>query len=585
MQIKTIILTIKQLTWQETQPNIELIDNLTSELALDTDILTLQPRLHSALSLLCPNTRKPYQPKFMLVKAQESELLFALLRNTIKSMLPTSDNGGFVYHINERKITLANAKSKQDNFATIDSCLYSSWVDTENLFGCLRQPEDNQFNLQPGMVHHANGGVLILGLRTLISQPHLWGRLKKMVSAGQYEWFSTDETHPLPISIPAMPLDLRIVLVGDRLSMAELQDYEPEFFDSTLYAEFENDLLIKSAQDIKNWSYYLHFLANYQKLPALDPSALSELIKEGVRYTEDQHYLPLSPDWLNSQLISAAQVTDDKIDKTAIKMAVNQKNWRENYLVERFRESIFTNQVMINTQDQIIGQINGLSVVEYPGYPKEIGEPSRLSCLIHYGDGEINDIERKNELAGNIHAKGMMIMQSFISAEFAVTHQLPFSASLVFEQSYNEVDGDSASLAGLCVLISALAGQPIDQQIAVTGSVDQFGHVQAIGGVNEKIAGFFAVCQHQGLTGQQGVIIPSSNQRHLCLNDDITEAVKNGKFTIWTVDNVAEALYLLTGIPYRDENTISLYKLVQTRIQLMMNQERRSTSWFHKWRK
>lgn len=577
-------MTIKQLNWQDTQPNVEHIQKLLQDSTLEADLLTLQPRFRSALSLLCPTVRKAYQPKFLLLKAPESQLVFSLLQQAVKSVL-TSYGTGFAYHINENKITLTPAKSKQDNFAAIDNCLYSSWVDNENLFGCVRQPENNTFKLESGLVHDANGGVLILGLRTLLSQPALWGRLKKMVTRGEYEWFSTDDANPLPISIPSMPLDLRIILVGDRLSMAEMQDDDPEFFDTSLYAEYENDLHLKSDQDIQNWAAYLRFLANDQQLPKIDNTAFAELVKTGSAYTEDQHYLPLSPDWLNTQLINAAQVAENQIDSAAIKRAIAQKQWRESYLIERFRESIFTNQVTINTKDQIIGQINGLSVVEYPGYPRPIGEPTRLSCLIHYGDGEFIDIERKNELAGNIHSKGMMIMQAFITSEFAITHQLPFSTSLVFEQSYNEVDGDSASLAGLCVLISALSGQPIDQQLAVTGSVDQFGHVQAIGGVNEKIAGFFAVCQHQGLTGQQGVIIPSANQRHLCLNDEIIEAIKNQQFSIWTVDNVGEALNLLTGIAYRDESGISLYRLIQARIQMMMSSEKRPTSWFNKWRK
>ena len=156
---------------------------------------------------------------------------------------------------------------------------------------------------------------------------------------------------------------------------------------------------------------------------------------------------------------------------------------------------------------------------------------------------------------------------------------------MVFEQSYSEIDGDSASLAGLCALISALSQQPIDQQLAVTGSVDQFGHVQSIGGVNEKIEGFFAVCQHQGLTGQQGVIIPASNQRHLSLNDNVIAAIEQEQFSIWTVEHIAEALYLLTGIPYKDEASISLYKLIHARMQAMLLQDKKQDSWLSKWQK
>ncbi|MEG2042983.1 MAG: S16 family serine protease, partial [Hafnia sp.] len=176
------------------------------------------------------------------------------------------------------------------------------------------------------------------------------------------------------------------------------------------------------------------------------------------------------------------------------------------------------------------------------GHPLMFGEPSRITCAVHLGDGEFTDVERKAELGGNLHAKGMMIMQAFLISELDLEQQLPFSASIVFEQSYGEVDGDSASLAELCALISALSLAPINQQIAVTGSVDQFGHVQPIGGVNEKIEGFFEACQRRGLTGTQGVIIPATNVRHLCLNAEVIEAVKAGTFHLWAVENAEDAL-------------------------------------------
>lgn len=565
-------------------PDVQNIFTLLQNSNCVADLFTLQPRMRSALSLLCPTQRQHFHPKFMLLKAPESELLFSLLQKNISSLLPLN-NTGYAYHINEKNITLSVAQSQQDNFVATNNCLSASWVDNVSLFGCVRQPEDNSLKLQSGLVHHANGGILILGLRTLLSQPTLWGRLKQMVINGEYQWFSTDDSNPLPMTIPSMPLDLRLVLVGDRLSLAELQDFEPEFYDNAIYAEFEDDVVIKSESDIQQWVAWVKYFAQHQNLPDIDNTAFAELIKAGVKFTEDQSVLPLSLDWLNTQLINAAQFAKPIIDAEVIRLASAQKNWRESYLVERFREPIINNQIVINTQDQVIGQINALTVIEYPGYPNSIGEPTRLSCLIHYGDGEFVDIERKNDLAGSIHSKSMMIMQAFITAEFAITHQLPFSASLVFEQSYNEIDGDSASLAGLCVLISALSQQPIDQQLAVTGSVDQFGHVQAVGGINEKIEGFFDICQHQGLTGQQGVIIPASNQRHLCLKEDVIMAIKNQQFSIWAIDHVADALYLLTGIAYKDENPVNLYKLIQSRIQTLMNYDRRPIGWFSKWRK
>ncbi|MEF1210878.1 S16 family serine protease [Vibrio alginolyticus] len=177
------------------------------------------------------------------------------------------------------------------------------------------------------------------------------------------------------------------------------------------------------------------------------------------------------------------------------------------------------------------------------GHPVSYGEPARISCVIHFGDGDVSDVERKAELGGNLHAKGMMIMQAFLSSALKLDEPLPYSASIVFEQSYSEVDGDSASLAELCCLVSALSESPINQQVAVTGAVDQFGRVQAVGGLNEKIEGFYQVCKHQGFTGNQGVVMPKSNLKHLALHKDVIESIKNGDFHIWSVSTVDDAAH------------------------------------------
>ena len=583
-------MAIKQLNSQEVQPDINYILNnndIKTDLFSDglTNVLSWQPRVAAAVSLLCKNNNTHYRSRFMLLKASESELFFDLLKQSVKSSLTTTTLG-YSYYFSENKITLTQAKSKQDNFAVQDNCLTATVVDIEKLFGCVRQPENSPIKLQAGLVHQANGGVLILGLRSLLAQPIVWTKLKQMVMSQTFEWFSADDSHPLPLSIPAMPLDLRIILVGDRLSLAELQEFEPEFYSSSIYAEFESELKVTESRQINDWINYLQFISRKLALPKIEKTAFAKIYKHATRYTGDQYYLPLSIEWIQSLLLNSSYfVQNENIDTLAISKALEQKTWRENYLTERFHDEFFTNQIMIDTKSQVVGQINGLSVIEYPGYPKAIGEPTRLSCLVHFGDGELIDIERKTDLAGNIHSKGMMIMQAFVMSEFAINHQLPFSTSLVFEQSYSEIDGDSASLAGLCALISALSNQPIDQQLAVTGSVDQFGHVQSIGGVNEKIEGFFAVCQHQGLTGQQGVIIPASNQRHLSLSDEVIDAISNNKFSIWAVEHVGDALYLLTGIPFKDENKISLYKLIHARMQSMLVQERKHDGWLGRWKK
>ncbi len=255
------------------------------------------------------------------------------------------------------------------------------------------------------------------------------------------------------------------------------------------------------------------------------------------------------------------------IEKEHIEQALNQRYYRESYLPERALDDILDGQVIIETQGEQIGQVNGLTVIDIAGHPVSYGEPARISCVIHFGDGDISDVERKVELGGNLHAKGMMIMQAFVSSALNLDVPLPFSASVVFEQSYSEVDGDSASLAELCSLVSALSEYPIDQQIAVTGAVDQFGRVQAVGGLNEKIEGFYRVCQHQGFTGEQGVILPKSNLKHLALHQSVVESIKNGEFNIWPVSNVDEAVPVLMNKPFRGDDEESVISRIAERIE------------------
>ncbi|WP_305809566.1 S16 family serine protease, partial [Sodalis-like endosymbiont of Proechinophthirus fluctus] len=275
----------------------------------------------------------------------------------------------------------------------------------------------------------------------------------------------------------------------------------------------------------------------------------------------------------SQQALTAAAFTDS--ERTRV--------WRESYLSERMQDEIAEGQIMVETEGQVIGQVNALSVLDFPGHPLPFGEPSRISCVVHFGDGEINDVERKAELGGNIHAKGIMIMKAFLMSALKLNQQMPFSASMVFEQSYSEVDGDSASLAEGIALISALANKPINQQIAVTGSVDQFGRVQPIGGINEKIEGFFSLCQARKLTGAQGVIFPTANVRHLCLNDDVIEAVREGKFSLWAVETINETLEILTAMPFDHDKRPSLLASIRERIANVNLYERQRLPWGFRW--
>lgn len=545
--------------------------------------MALQPRLTSAISLFC-------QPKqhsnFMLIKAEDNRAYLALIAEYAQQqLLPFRAVHGGYYQFDNQQINWSTADATDDQFAVNGDCLYEEWYEHEQLFGCIRCRGEH-YSLQPGLVHRANGGVLVLSIRTLLTQPLLWFRLKQIIASQHFHWLSPDENKPLPLTIPSIPLSLRVILVGDRFGLSDLQEFEPELITEALYAEFEAELKLNDQQDMQRWCAYVNSITDDNQLPRLATETYPLLVNAAVRESGDQLSLPLSPVWLNRQTLEASrylQSSDNLITAKAFTTAQHQKLWRESYLLERAQDEIDQGQLHIETEGFVIGQINALSILEYPGHPRPFGEPSRISCVVHFGDGEVTDVERKAELGGNLHAKGMMIMQAFITAELSIDQQLPFSASIVFEQSYGEVDGDSASLAELCALISALSAQPINQQIAVTGSVDQFGNIQPIGGINEKIEAFFNVCQQRGLTGSQGVIIPVNNIRHLCLNDAVVEAVKEGYFHLWYAVHVADALPLLMELPYQDETKANLLQMIQDRIEQINIGHRHRSPWFLRW--
>ncbi|WP_179210440.1 AAA family ATPase [Yersinia alsatica] len=576
-------MTNNRLEWQSLLPNTTPYEALfaTASQLEPVSFAAIQPRLENGMTLFC---HPQSQPRFMLIKAQESTEYLALIAQAVKELQPeASALFGGDYLVHGHQVTWQPAQRGDEAFAALSRCLYQEWVEPEQLFGCVRWHKD-QISLQPGLVHQANGGILILSVRALQAQPLMWLRLKQMIVQQRFDWLSPDENRPLPVHIPSMPLDLRLILVGDRLGLGDFHDMEPELGELAIYGEFEVELPLVDIDGMTLWCGYINTLLQQKQLPALSADAWPVLFRQAVRYSGDQGSLPLCPQWLTRVLAEAAlYAEEDTITANALDVALNARDWRNSYLAERMQDEIELGQILVETEGQVVGQINGLSVLEYPGHPYAFGEPARISCVVHLGDGEFVDVERKAELGGNIHAKGMMIMQAFLISELELDQPLPFSASIVFEQSYGEVDGDSASLAELCALISALSQQPINQQIAVTGSVDQFGNVQPIGGVNEKIEGFFEACQRRGLTGNQGVILPATNVRHLCLNQAVIEAVQNGQFHLWAVDSAAEALPLLTGVVYADEQQPSLLGIIQERISQVNPQDRHRWPWPLRW--
>ncbi|MEC5321482.1 Lon protease family protein [Brenneria populi subsp. brevivirga] len=573
-------MTSNRLAWQHLLPDHTPYQTLFAQAAQlsPAEFSVIQPRLSDSLTLFC-HPRSP--SRFMLLKALEDGEYMALIERAVNAIRPkTNALFGSQYRVEGSVVRIQPATQSADNFASQGGCLHQEWIEPEQLFGCMRYFQ-GEVALTPGLIHKVNGGTLILTARTLLAQPLMWLRLKQIVTEGVYRWLSPDERKPLPIDIPPMPLDVRLIIIGDRESLGDVHDIEPELSERSVYGEFETQLQLIDAGDMERWCAYINALCQENHLPRLAADAWPEFFKQAVRYSGDQGCLPLCPLWLTHQIKYAAlYAQSQEIAAQTLIDAAAARRWREGYLRERMQDEIELGQILIETDGYVIGQVNGLSVLEYPGYPIIFGEPTRISCVVHPGDGEFTDVERKAELGGNLHAKGMMIMQAFLISELELDQQLPFSASIVFEQSYGEVDGDSASLAELSALISALALQPINQQIAVTGSVDQFGNVQPIGGVNEKIEGFFEVCQRRGLTGQQGVVLPAANLRHLCLNEEVIAAVREGQFHIFPVDTAPEAISLLTNMAYNDAHQPNLLSAIRERIGQLIPQERRRFPWF-----
>jgi Lon-like ATP-dependent protease len=570
-------LTITKLEWNDLIPETESHQDLFSQAELSEDSALFlgdtQPRLQYALEqFLHPSS----DSHFMLVKAPEEAEYLGVLAQALQDLLPeTSGVVGGDYQVSGSTVTFEPAKDALARFAGKQQAVIADWIEAEQLFGCVRQ-FNNEITLQPGLVHEANGGILVISLRTLMAQPLLWMRLKTMITRGRFDWVSFDESRPLPVSVPSMPLELKVILVGERDSLADFQEMEPEVAAQSIYSEYEENLQIADAETLALWSQWVLLIALNAELPSPAADAWPVLIREAVRYTGDQETLPLCFLWLTRQLREVAAFADsERFTAEQFTTMLTQREWREGYLAERMQDEILLEQILIETEGERVGQINALSVIEFPGHPRAFGEPSRISCVVHIGDGEFNDIERKAELGGNIHAKGMMIMQAFLMSELDLEQQIPFSASLTFEQSYSEVDGDSASMAELCALISALADVPVTQSIAITGSVDQFGRSQPVGGLNEKIEGFFTVCQSRGLDGKQGVIIPVSNVRHLCLRQDILEAVQAGQFSVWAIEDVMDALPLLTQLVWDEEGQTTLKQTILERIALATQQDAR----------
>jgi lon-related putative ATP-dependent protease len=416
--------------------------------------------------------------------------------------------------------------------------------------------------IRPGALHRANGGYLLVDALKLLLQPFAWETLKRILQSGEIRieslaqivsLISTQSLEPEPI-----PLDVKVVLLGERYIYYLLQAIDPEFDELFKVAVDFDDDLVRNSQNEQHYGQLVASLARKHQLRSLDRYAVARVIDHSMRLADDNEHLSAHMrslvDLIQQADYWAGEKGHEVIARDDVQNAIEAQIQRADRIQQRLQEEVIRGTQIIATSGEVVGQINGLSVMLLGG--QRFGHPTRITARARLGKGQVVDIEREVELGGPIHSKGVYILSGFISGRYVPDYPLSLSASLVFEQSYGGVEGDSASSAELYALLSALAGLPIKQQFAVTGSVNQLGEVQAIGGVNEKIEGFFDICRARGLSGDQGVLIPRVNTKHLMLREDVVQAVQAGEFTVYPIENIDQGISLLTGTPAgsRDEN-------------------------------
>ncbi len=420
--------------------------------------------------------------------------------------------------------------------------------------------------IKPGALHKANGGYLILDARKLLFQPYSWETLKRTLQAHEIRiesleralsLISTSSLEPEPI-----PLNLKLILVGEPLIYYLLSAYDPEFHNLfKVAADF--DETVSRENSSHDYARLLATIARSEKLRALSKNAVARVIEHSSRMVGDAEKLLTHLRSIKDLLTESNYWAEDNghalITNSDVQQAIDHKTRRLDKIREKLYENIDRGTHLIDIEGKVTGQINALSVLQLGEF--SFGQPSRITATTRLGSGKVVDIEREIELGGAIHSKGVLILSSLIAARYSRKTPFSIAASVVFEQSYGHVEGDSASLAELCAILSSIAQVPLRQDLAITGSINQLGQVQPIGGVNEKIEGFFDICAKKGLSGTQGVIIPASNIKHLMLRWDVVHAAQSGQFHIYTVTTADEALELLTGMDAGIANQQGSYPL------------------------
>ena len=478
---------------------------------------------------------------------------FANLEDDVSStdIAPVKNNPIEKYKIN---LLVDNSKTEGAPVIYLDNPTYHNLVgriEYDSYMGSL----STDFTLiKSGAIQNANGGYLVIDAEKLLLQPFAWDALKRALYAHEVriesmeKMLSTDTTKTLEPD--PIPINLKIILIGDRQLYYELHQLDPDFAELfKVEADFDEEVL----HSAENNFLYARLLATRCRklgLREIEKSAVDRILLYSARLAGDIEKLSTRLRSITDLLVETdywASKSDKKyISEQNVLSAIKAQTLRTSRIQELIQEDIRRGTILIDTNGEKIGQVNGLSVFDVGKYG--FGQPSCITATVHLGSGQIINIEREVDLSGSIHDKGVLILSALLANRYGRNIPLSFSASIAFEQSYGRIDGDSASVAEYCALISALIDVPISQGYAVTGSLNQQGKIQAIGGVNEKIEGFFEICKARGLTSNQGCIIPAINLNNLILNDEVLQAIDDGLFHVFTINHVDEALEILTGM-------------------------------------
>lgn len=474
---------------------------------------------------------------------EESEELVGLAYASLATKLPRRYQVNVIVSQDDKPFPIVVEESPNYHtiFGYIENATYKGTVFTD--FSLIRS----------GSLHKANGGVLMIDAVKVLERPHVWDGLKRALRSRKLNLSSLERELTLSGTISLepepIPLNVKIILFGDYQTYQLLQHYDAEFGELfRVTADFEDEMSRTDSSE-ENYARFISSIVHDNHMLHCDKSAIARIIEYSSRQAGDQHKLSLHSadiaNLLRETNYCARQANARTIRREHVEQALSKQELRVSRLKDSMMQDFANGTLLLETQGKAVGQINALSVLSTTDH--QFGIPTRITATTAKGNGEIFDIEHQAKLGGKIHSKGVMILSAYLKSIFAKESKLPFCTHLTFEQSYSGVDGDSASMAELCAIVSAFSQQPLRQDIAITGSMNQFGEAQPIGGVNEKIEGFFDVCQIKGRHKYQGVIIPKTNGHHLMLRQDIVDAIDRGSFHIWAINHVTEALQILTS--------------------------------------